>query len=401
MTKPLEGVKVLDFSQIHGSSIATMYLADFGAEVIKIEKPGEGDIVRSYAPMKDGYSGYHAYLNRGKKSVAVDFSTAKGQEIIKQLVNEVDVVCENFRAGTLEKYGLGYDQLKLINPKLVYATLTGFGRHGDYKDKACFDNNMQAFSSMMEMSGEADGPPITMGMQMGNLYGSLHLALAINIALIHVHNTGEGQSIDVAGVDSLFTALEDAMITASLKDEVVRREGNASKAICPYDTYDALDGMISISVSTEAQWAKFCTAMNIEELVDDPRYCSNDTRSDNYRSSLRDIIAEPLKKMTRAEIEELMGEYNIPCGLVSPIEEAIKSEQTSARDMIIDVEDEVIGKMQQFGIAPKLYSTPGSVEKSAPKLGEDTEEYLSALGYSKDEISDLADDNVLQTGEKG
>ncbi|HML36452.1 MAG TPA: CaiB/BaiF CoA-transferase family protein [Bacillota bacterium] len=401
MTRPLEGVRILDFSQFHGAAYATMQLADFGAEVIKIEKPGRGDISRACMPLKDGYSGYHAYLNRGKKSVAVDYSKEEGREVIRELVRTADVVCENFRYGTLEKYWLGYDRLKEINPRLIYATLTGYGRSGELKDRACFDNTAQAFSSMLEMSGEEGGPPVTMGAQLGNLYGGLHLALAINIALIHRHKTGEGQAVDISCIDSLFSALEESMVTTSLTGEVLSREGNGSKAICPYDTYNTLDGAVSIAVSTEAQWEKFCKAMGLEHIMDDPRYNSNDSRNANYRSSLRGMIQNIVGKMSKFEIEELLSEFNIPCGAVCTIIEAIDSKQTQERDMIIEVEDKVIGRMKQLGIPAKLHSTPGSVENSAPLLGEDTVAYLKDLGYSAEKIAGLIDNRILEAAEGG
>ena len=352
-------------------------------------------------PLKDGYSGYHAYLNRGKKSIAVDYSKEEGREIIRELVRKADVVCENYRYGTLEKYGLGYDQLKEINPQLVYATLTGYGRSGELKDRACFDNTAQAFSSMLEMSGEEGGPPVTMGAQLGNLYGGLHLALAINIALIHRHKTGEGQAIDVSCIDSLFSALEESMVTTSLTGEVLSREGNGSKAICPYDTYNTLDGAVSIAVSTEAQWEKFCKAMGLEHIMDDPRYNSNDSRNANYRSSLRGMIQDIVGKMSKFEIEELLSPFNIPCGAVCTIIEAIDSEQTREREMIIEVEDKVLGRMKQLGIPAKLHSTPGSVEKGAPLLGEDTIDYLEELGYSEKKIAELIENRILEAAEGG
>jgi len=209
--KPLEGIKVLDFSQIHGATFSTMLLADFGAEVVKVEKPGEGDKRRAFGPKVDGYSTYHAYLNRGKKSIVVDLKTEEGKNIIKELVKEFDVVVENFRYGKMDELGLGYDVLSSINPKLVYASLTGYGRSGEKKERACFDNTAQAFSSMLDMTGYGGGAPITMA-QLANQYGGIHLALGIVLAMIHVKKGGEGQMIDVSASDSLFSALEDGMV---------------------------------------------------------------------------------------------------------------------------------------------------------------------------------------------
>ena len=256
--KPLEGIKVLDFSQIHGASFSTMLLADFGAEIIKVEKIEGGDMLRTFAPKIGDYSAYHAYLNRGKKSIAVDLKTEEGKDIIKELVKHVDVVCENFKYGTMDRLGLGYEVLSEINPKLVYASLTGYGRKGEKKERACFDNTAQAFSSMLDMTGYGGGAPITMGAQLGNLYGGMHLALGIVLAVINVRKGGDGQMVDVSASDSLFSALEDGMVDIEFNGHQHIRNGNMSQAIAPYDTYATKDGFVSIGVSTDDQWEKFC-----------------------------------------------------------------------------------------------------------------------------------------------
>lgn len=397
MRKPLSGIKILDFSQFHGAAFATMQLADFGAEVIKVENPKRGDISRTCMPFKNGYSGYHAYINRNKNSIAVDFSGLEGQDIIKDLVKDVDVVVENFRYGTLEKHGLGYDQLKKENPKLIYATLTGYGRSGELKEKSCFDNTAQAFSSMLEMSGEEGETPVTMGAQLSNLYGGLHLAYAINVALIHRHKTGVGQSIDIAAVDSMFSALEESMVTTSVTGKLLSREGNGSKVICPYDTFDTIDGAVSIAVSTEPQWQRFCKAMGLEDIMEDPRYYNDENRNKNYRSSLKAIIENIVGKMSKFDVEKVLSEWNVPCGAICTIKEAIDSDLTKDRDMVIDVEDKVLGNIKELGIPAKLHKTPGSVDKSAPLLGENTIDYLSSSGYSAERIAELERKQIIKT----
>ena len=309
--KPLEGIKVLDFSQVHGASFATMLLTDFGAEVIKVEKVEEGDLLRSLAPKIDDYSVYHAYLNRGKKSMACDIKTEEGKNIIKEMVKHVDVVCENFKYGTMDRLGLGYDVLKEINPKLIYASLTGYGRSGEKKERACFDNTAQAFSSMLDMTGYGGGAPVTMGAQLGNLYGGMHLALGIVLAVINVRKGGEGQMVDVSASDSLFSALEDGMVDIEFNGHKHIRNGNMSQAIAPYDTYATKDGFVSIGVSTDDQWEKFCQVLGLEELMEDPRYATNSLRGEHYLDGgLRDKIEAITLKKTKFEIENAVRKEN-------------------------------------------------------------------------------------------
>ena len=378
--KALEGIRVLDFSQVHGATFATMLLADFGAEVIKIEKPEGGDLLRSLAPKIDGYSAYHAYLNRGKKSIALDLKTEEGKNVIKELVRDVDVVCENFRYGTMEKLGLGYEVLSAINPRLVYATLTGYGRFGQKKERACFDNTAQAASSMLDMTGYGGGAPITMGAQLGNLYGGMHLALGIVLAVINVRRGGEGQRVDVSAADSLFSVLEDGMVDIEFNGHQHIRNGNMSQAIAPYDTYATRDGFVSIGVSTDEQWEKFCRALGLEALLGDPRYATNSLRGEHYLDGgLRDKIEAITQKMTKFEIEEILSARKIPCGSVCTAREAMDSEQLKHRQMVIAVPDPVVGEVKMPGIVAKLSATPGSVSKPAPRLGEDNEEILAMI----------------------
>ena len=378
--KALEGIRVLDFSQVHGASFATMLLSDFGAEVIKVENPAGGDLLRTLGPKTDGYSVYHAYLNRGKKSIAVDLKSEEGKDVIKELVRNVDVVCENFRCGTMEKLGLGYEVLSAINPKLVYATLTGYGRFGPKKERACFDNTAQAASSMLDMTGYGGGAPITMGAQLGNLYGGMHLALGIVLAAINVRKGGEGQRVDVSAADSLFSVLEDGMVDIEFNGHQHIRNGNMSQAIAPYDTYATRDGFVSIGVSTDEQWEKFCQALGLAELLEDPRYATNSLRGEHYLDSgLRDKIEAITQKMTKFEIEEILSTRKIPCGSVCTAREAMDSEQLKHRRMIITVPDPVVGEVKMPGIVAKLSATPGAVSKPAPQLGEDTADILAQI----------------------
>jgi len=368
--RPLEGIRILDFSQLHGAVFATMLLADLGAEVIKVEKPGGGDPLRAWPPMKDGRSAYHAYLNRGKKSVTVDISSDEGRETILGAVRGVDVVCENFRCGTMEKYGLGYEDLKKVKPDIIYAVLTGYGRTGVLKDKSCFEINAQARSGMLAMTGEKDAPPVAMGAHLGNLFGGMRLAMGINMALIHRNKTGEGQFVEVACTDSLFSALEDGLVNYTVGGFLFERKGNKSLAISPYDIFRTTDGYVSIAASTEPQWEKLCVALGLEHMKDSPEYRTNEQRCLHYDVGLKDLIEGITCKMTKYEVECLLSEAGVPCAPVCRIDEAVGSAQTAAREMLIEIDGDA-GPVKQPGIPAKLYGTPGHAAKSKPVSGSD------------------------------
>ena len=231
--RPLEGIKVLDFTQAHAGSLATMILADFGAEVIKIERAGVGDLARYWAPFKGEDSAYYAYLNRGKKSISLNASSDEGKEIIKKLVSEVDVVCENFKYGSMKRLGLDYEEMKKINPSIIYAALNGFGQTGPFKEVIGLDLQLQSMSGLMDRTGFPDGPPTKVGAAMGDQFSGMYLAMAINLALIHKKKTGEGQLVDVAILDSLFSILEAAPMTKVLRGSVPPRVGNSYPSISP------------------------------------------------------------------------------------------------------------------------------------------------------------------------
>ncbi len=394
--RPLEGVKIVDFTQAHAGSLATMLLADFGAEVIKIERAGVGDLARYWAPIKDGNSGYYAFLNRGKKSISINAASDKGKEIIKKLVEEADVVCENFKYGSMERMGLTYEELIKINPSLIYASLNGFGQTGPMKETIGLDLQLQAMSGLMDRTGFPDGPPTKVGAAMGDQLSGTYMAMAVNLALIHKKNTGEGQKIDIAILDSLFSILEAAPITYSLRGEVPMRVGNSYPSISPYDTFKAKDGYVSIGISTDRQWLKFCEAMGMEDLAKEEKYMTNELRGDNYDTGLKEAIEKVTKEMSKFEIEKKLREARLACGAVCTVTEAMESQQITERNMVIEVEDKALGKVKMGGIPIKFSETPGEVAHGAPLLGEHTEEYLKKLGYSEEEISQFVSEKIVE-----
>lgn len=395
--KPLEGIKVVDFTQAHAGSLCTMILADFGAEVIKIERAGVGDLARYWAPIKDGNSAYFTYLNRGKKSISLNAASAEGKEIILELVRGADVVCENFKFGSMERMGLSYDVLKGVNPNLIYASLNGFGQTGPMKETIGLDLQLQAMSGIMDRTGFPDGPPTKVGAALGDQVSGTYMALGVMLSLIRKKQTGEGQRVDIAILDSLFSILEAAPMTYCLKGEVPGRVGNSYPSISPYDAFKTNDGYVAIGISTDRQWTKFCEALGMNDLAAKEEYKTNESRGDHYETGLKQAIEAVTSKMSKFTIEEKLREARLACGAVCTVDEAMKSDQIKARGMLVEVEDKALGKIVMPGTVIRMLGTPGGYTEGAPLLGEHSVLYLKKLGYSDEKIQRLKTDGIIET----
>lgn len=396
MSRILEGVKIIDFTQGHTGSYGTMLLADFGAEVIKVEdhKTG-GDVFRRSFPKNERGSAYHAYMNRGKKSVCIDRNSPEGQGLIMKLIEKADVVCESFPVGELERCHLGYEEACRVNPEIIYASHTGFGKTGPLSNTAGNDLAAEALCGLMQITGFPGREPTAHGSRMADQFGGVFLAFAIVSALMARDITGEGQQIDIASADCMFSALEDILIAEMMTGKRFEREGNQSRAIAPYDTFEVKDGIVSTAVSTNAQWKKFCEAMDMEELLDDPRYATNESRGKNYLKSLRRIIADKFKDMTKWEIEAALRPLNIPSGPGYTVPEAFENEQLNARNMVVEVEDKALGKIKMPGVPIKISGIDDTPAGSAPILGEDTESLLKDIGLGEDEIAAMTEKGIV------
>ena len=401
MTKILDGIKIIDFTQGHTGSYGTMLLADFGAEVIKIEDHTKGgDVLRGSFPKNERGSAYHSYMNRGKKSVCVDKTLKEGQAFIMKLIEKADVVCDSFAAGELEKYNIGYEAARKVNPEIIYASHTGFGKTGSLSSSAGCDLTSEALCGLMQVTGFPDGGPTAHGSRIADQFGGHFFAASIVMALMVKNETGKGQQIDVASADCMLTALEDCLAEAFMKGVTFHREGNGSRSIAPYDTFEVKDGIFSTAVSTNSQWEKFCKAMKMEEFIDDPRYNSNEARGENYytengRVGLRDIIADKFKDMTRQEIINLLAPWNIPSGPGLTVQDAFEDEHLNSRNMVLDVEDKTIGRIRMPGIPIKISGVDDRAVKSAPKLGEDTAKIAEEFGYDKNKLKEMSEKGVV------
>ena len=395
--KVLEGIKVVDFTQAHAGSLCTMLLADFGAEVIKIERPGVGDLARYWSPFKNDASGYYAYLNRGKKSIGINGGTEEGRKILLDLIKDADVVTENFKYGSMERMGLSYEKIKEVNPEIIYASLNGYGQTGPMKHTIGLDLQLQAGSGFMDRTGFPDKPPVKAGPAMGDQLSGTYMATAIMLALIAKKKTGKGQKVDIAIFDCLFSILEAAPITYCMTGSVPERVGNSYPSISPYDTFKAKDGYVAIGISTDAQWRKFCDALGMDDLKADERYMTNESRGEHYESGLKQAIEAVTETMSKFEIEDKLRQARLACGAVYTVSEAMETEQIKVRHMLQEVYDEGIGENIRIpGTVIKMSETPGGFTDGAPAVGRHTVHYLKQLGYSDEAIADLALRKIIE-----
>lgn len=394
--KPLAGVRILDLSHAYSGPFCTMHLADQGAEVIKLEVPGKGDQSRNWAPFKNGSSGYFAYINRNKYGLSLNLKAEEGKEIFKKLVREVDVVVENFRVGTMEKLGLGYDVLKEINPRLIYASINGFGLEGPMAKRPCYDIIAQAMGGMMSVTGLND-VPTKVGPAIADNYSGTYLSLGIVMALFQRERTGMGRRLDVSMLDTIFSILETSSVDYTVGGHVAKPEGNRDPSISPFDAFDAKDGSYVMACGTDGFWKSLCGIMGQPELADDPRFISNTRRCEYYLSDLKPIIAEWSARYTVAELEDMIVGAGIPFGRILKMDEVCQQEALLSRNMLWTVHDNGIGEDIQIPGTPiKMHGCADEVQRSAPTIGQDTDSILrDILHMSSDEISRLHETQII------
>lgn len=390
----LDNVKVVDFTHAYSGPFCSMNLADYGAEVIKIERIQGGDQARSWGPFKNDYSGYYASFNRGKKSVTLNIACPNGRKVIFDLIKDADIVISNFKAGTLEKYGMGYEQMKRVNPEIIYASLSGFGTRGELSAYAAYDNVIQGMSGIMELNGFPDGDPTKIGPAIGDSYSGLVLLMGILIAYYHRLKTGEGQKIDATMLGSLITSLEYPIMEYTNLNKLVSRMGNRNPYYAPGDVYKTKDGYIAVSAKTDAQWETFCKTLGADELLEKEEYRTNELRlvhADQLKEDLEELFAEH----GMHEIEQILEQAGIAAAHVMGIEEALEDEHLLARKMVIDVEDPGVGPIKLVGNPIKLSESKPVTDIPSPLLGENTEEILAEIGYTEEDITQLREEGVI------
>jgi len=391
---PLHDIKVLDFTRVLAGPYATMILGDLGAEIIKIEQQGSGDDSRAYGPYLKGESAYFMSLNRNKQSLTLNLKTSEGIDIVNKLVEQVDVVVENFRPGTMEKLGIGYDKLKEINPRLIYASTSGYGQTGPYSHRPAYDAVVQALGGIMSITGQPGGQPTRVGSSVGDITAGLFCAIGILTALHERNQSGEGQMVDVAMLDCQVAILENAISRYGVTGEIPRPVGNRHPSIVPFEPFDTQTSPIMVAVGNDHLWKIFCDLINLD-IAEDPRFAVNPKRNENYLA-LRPIIANRLKEKTSEEWQTIFDKAGIPNGPINSVDKVVQNEQVLAREMIVELDHPVAGKMRMPGIPIKLSRTPGELKDPAPVLGEDTDSLLKKyLKLSDEKIEELRINRVI------
>ncbi len=395
MTSPLSGIKVLDLTRVLAGPYATMLLCDLGAEVIKIEQPGTGDESRNFGPFKNGFSLYFMSVNRGKQSVTLNLKTQRGREIFKQLLKRTDILVENFRPGTMKKLGLDYEALKSEYPLLIYAACSGFGQKGPYAHHGAYDMIIQGMGGIISITGEPDGAPIRVGTSISDITAALFTTIGILTALHHRNQTGNGQFVDVAMLDSLVAVLENAVVRYFATGEAPKPLGARHPAITPFEAFASADGYVIIALGNDTLWEKFCEHVDRQELVSDKRFQTNADRTENH-SQLFPILSELMSQRTTANWIDALGKIGVPCGPINAMDKVVTHPQVQAREMITRISHKITGEVKIPGIPIKLSETPGSVDTPAPNLSEHTTETLtSVLGMSSHEINKLKRDGII------
>ena len=383
MKKPLEGLRVLDLSRVLAGPYCTMMLADFGANIIKIEPPKVGDDSRAFGPFVGKESAYFMSLNRNKRSMTLDFKNQDQIELFKEMVKHADIVAENYRPGTMEKFGLGYDELAKINPKIIYAACSGFGHSGPYQYKPAYDIIVQAMGGIMSITGPEGGEPSRVGASIGDIIAGMFTAYGIMMALYHREKTGEGQKVDVAMLDCQLAVLENAIARYVTSGNVPVPLGNRHPSITPFASFTAKDGHLIVGAGNDRLWEKLCNILEKTELLTDPRFNNNSNRTVHVKE-LTAILNETFSHKTINEWLTLLEAAELPCAPINTIEKIVNDPQIKARNMIVELEHPVAGHLKMAGVPVKMSRTPGAVERPAPLLGQHTAELLKeVLGWDE------------------
>jgi crotonobetainyl-CoA:carnitine CoA-transferase CaiB-like acyl-CoA transferase len=404
MNGPLHGLKVFDLTRVLAGPHCTQLLGDLGAEVIKVERPGSGDDTRGFAPpfQKDdkgedtSESAYYTGANRNKRSITINIGTSEGQALTKKLMADCDILVENFKAGTLDRYGLGYEQMKAEFPRLIYCSITGFGQTGPYAPRPGYDGLIQAMGGVMSLTGVPDGEPMKVAVPICDLMAGMYASVGILAAVRHQAETGEGQFIDIGMLDTHVGWLANQGMNYLATGENPKRIGNQHPNILPYQVMPTSDGYIVLSVGNDPTFERFCKLAECEELLEDERFQTNAARVSN-----RDHVTETLNEITKKKTSEWwldnLEKEKIGSGPINNLEQVFADPHVIAREMVIEMDHPATGSKPMKLIANpiKLSATPPTYRKPPPLLGEHTDEVLQEAGLSADEIAKLKEDGTV------
>lgn len=391
--KPLSGIKVLDMTRVLAGPYCTMMLSNLGAEIIKCEIPKTGDDSRAYGPHVNGESIYFLSINRGKKSIVIDMKSDEGKNIFKSLVTQVDIVVENYKPGTMEKLGFGYDTLKEINPAIIYCAMSGFGHTGPYSSRPAYDMIVQGMGGIMSITGEPGGTPVRVGTSIGDVVAGMFGAYGTLAALYQRKETGLGQKVDVAMLDCQIAILENAVAKTSALGKAPGPLGLKHPSITPFEAYRTKDSWVIVAAGNDKLFAQFCKVTGNEHLITDERFATNPVRNQNM-DVLSDLMQEKMHAHTTAEWLDILIKNEIPAGPINTIDKLFDDPQVAQRNMLVEVEQTNMGKVKVAGNPVKLSSVASEDEiatEPAPQLGEHTVEILkSMLGYTDEQAKEYA-----------
>ena len=404
MKGPLHGLKVFDLTRVLAGPHCTQLLGDLGAEVIKVERPGSGDDTRGFAPPfqkndkgeDTSESAYYTGANRNKRSITINIGTSEGQALTKKLMADCDILVENFKAGTLDRYGLGYEQIKAEFPRLIYCSITGFGQTGPYAPRPGYDGLIQAMGGVMSLTGVPDGEPMKVAVPICDLMAGMYASVGILAAVRHQAETGEGQFIDIGMLDTHVGWLANQGMNYLATGENPKRIGNQHPNILPYQVMPTSDGYIVLSVGNDPTFERFCKLAECEELLEDERFQTNAARVSN-----RDHVTETLNEITKKKTSEWwldnLEKEKIGSGPINNLEQVFADPHVIAREMVIEMEHPATGSKPMKLIANpiKLSATPPTYRKPPPLLGEHTDEVLQEAGLSAEEIAKLKEDGTV------
>ncbi len=389
-TPPLDGLLVVDLTRVLSGPYCTMLLADMGARVIKIEQPGRGDDTRGWGPPFVGEeSAYFLSINRNKESLTLDLKQPEAKRILEQLLDRADVVVENFRPGTMDRLGFGYEAVAARWPRIVYCSISGFGQTGPRRDQPGYDAVIQAEAGLMSVTGEADGPPLRLGVAIADIVSGMFAAQGIAMALLARARSGRGQLVDIGMLDSTAALLTYQAASYFVTGRAPGRLGNRHPTIVPYETFEAADGDFVLAVGNDDLWRRFCKVSELMDLASDPRFATNRARVEHY-DELRPILVDRLRTRSRSAWIAALNVEGVPSGAVRDVAEVLNDPQLAAREMIEAVEHATLGSVRTLGIPIKLSDTPGAVRSAPPTLGQHTDQILRTdLALTDAEIARL------------
>ena len=394
--KALEGIRVLDLTRALAGPFCTLMLGDYGADVIKIEIPGSGDDTRHWGPPFIGdESAYFLSINRNKRSLTLNFKEDKAKEIFLKLCKDADVIVENFTPGVMERFGLGYDAVKAVNPGIIYTSISGFGQDGAYRNRPAYDQIVQGLSGLMSITGEPGGEPQKAGIAVSDIGAGMWAAFAVMTAIHHRTNQGEGQYIDISMLDAQVAWMTYMAAYYFANDEPPSKVGAAHPTLTPYQAFMCQDNKyINVAVGSERIWERFCEAMKQEELTRNPEFATNGDRVRN-RSKLVPYLQELFLTRPVDEWVADLQEYSVPSGPINDLADVFADPQIKSREMFVEMPHPTLGSIKQTGLPIKFSRTPGGIDRPPPLLGEHNREILHELEFSDADISELVTKEVI------